>query len=154
MKRKKSARTKAGQRHYNMSRIRSQNTKIEIRLRKALWHLGIRYRINYSALPGKPDIAITKHRIAIFCDGEFWHGKDWQEKREKINSNRDYWIPKIERNMMRDAQIDKELHALDWKVLRFWGMDIQKNLEACVCDVQSAILEDIIQQNEEKAEAQ
>ena len=154
MKRKKSARTKVGQRHYNMSRIRSQNTKIEIRLRKALWHLGIRYRINYSALPGKPDIAITKHKIAIFCDGEFWHGKDWQEKREKINSNRDYWIPKIERNMMRDAEIDKRLHALDWKVLRFWGMDIQKNLEACTSDVQSAILEVIIQQNEEKAEDQ
>lgn len=153
MRRKKSTRSKAGQRHYNMSQIRSQNTKIEIRLRKALWHLGIRYRINYPALPGKPDIAITKHKIAIFCDGEFWHGKDWQAKKEKINSNRDYWIPKIERNIMRDAEIDKKLHALDWKVLRFWGTDIQKNLEACVSDVQSAILEDIIQQNDVKAEA-
>lgn len=137
-----------------MSQIRSQDTKIEIRLRKALWHLGIRYRVNYLALPGKPDIAITKHKIAIFCDGEFWHGKDWQTKKEKINSNRDYWIPKIERNIMRDAEIDKKLHALDWKVLRFWGMDIQKNLEACISDVQSAILEDIIQQNEVKTETE
>ena len=137
-----------------MSQIRSQDTKIEIRLRKALWHLGIRYRVNYPALPGKPDIAITKHKIAIFCDGEFWHGKDWQAQKEKINSNRDYWIPKIERNIMRDAEIDKKLHALDWKVLRFWGMDIQKNLEACISDVQSAILEDIIQQNEVKTETE
>lgn len=137
-----------------MSQIRSQDTKIEIRLRKALWHLGIRYRVNYPALPGKPDIAITKHKIAIFCDGEFWHGKDWQAKKEKINSNRDYWIPKIERNIMRDAEIDKKLHALDWKVLRFWGRDIQKNLEACISDVQSAILEDIIQQNEVKTETE
>lgn len=144
-KRKKSPRTKEEQKHYNMSRIKSKNTKIEVRLRKALWHSGIRYRINYSVLPGKPDIAITKYRIAIFCDGEFWHGKDWGTKRAKIATNRDYWIPKIEKNIDRDTQIDKELYALGWQVLRFWGKDIEKNLELCVNEVHDAILQDLIQ---------
>lgn len=131
-----------------MSRIRSKNTKIEIRLRKALWRSGLRYRINYAMLPGKPDIAITKYKIAIFCDGEFWHGKDWIIKKNKINSNRDYWIPKIERNIERDARTDRELYALGWHVLRFWGKDIEKNLEDCVYDIQDVILQDIIQQSD------
>jgi len=135
-----------------MSRIRSSNTKIEIRLRKALWHLGIRYRINYPALPGKPDIAITKYKIAIFCDGEFWHGKDWQVKQQKINSNKDYWLPKIEKNIYRDNEVDKKLSALGWRVLRFWGADIQKNLDDCISDVQDTILESIIQCCEVKAD--
>lgn len=150
VKKMRSLRSKPEQRHYNMSRIRSSNTKIEVRLRKALWHLGIRYRINYSALPGKPDIAITKYKIAIFCDGEFWHGKDWQIKKQKINSNRDYWLPKIEKNIFHDSEVDKELSAFGWRVLRFWGNDIQKNLEDCVSDVQDAILESIIQCREIK----
>ena len=145
--RKKSKRTKAEQKHYNMSRIRSKNTKIEILLRKSLWHSGIRYRIHYSELPGKPDIAITKYNIAIFCDGEFWHGKDWSAKKDKIQTNREYWLPKIERNMERDRQIDKELDYLGWRVLRFWGKDIEKNLDDCISDVQDTILEQIIQKS-------
>lgn len=152
MRHKKSSRSKVEQRHYNMSRIRSNNTKIEVTLRKALWHLGIRYRINYAALPGKPDIAITKYRIAIFCDGEFWHGKDWGLKKDKIASNRGYWLPKIEKNIQRDEEIAKELHALGWQVLRFWGKDILKNLDDCISDIQDAILEDIIQNNESRLE--
>lgn len=146
-KNRKSKRTKEEQKHYNMSRIRSRNTKIELRLRKALWHSGIRYRINYAALPGKPDIAITKHKVAIFCDGEFWHGKDWQDKKDKIFSNREYWIPKIERNMRRDAEIDKQLASQGWQVLRFWGKDIEKHIDICIQEVQDAILEDIIQKS-------
>lgn len=149
---KKPKRTKVEQRHYNMRRIRSKNTKIEVRLRKALWKIGIRYRINYSALPGKPDIAITKYKIAIFCDGEFWHGKDWGTKKEKINTNRDYWVPKIEKNIERDNEVDKKLYSLGWKVLRFWGADIEKHLEECICDVQDAILENIVQKNAEDVE--
>lgn len=150
MGRQKSTRKKVDQRHYNMSMIRSRDTKIEIRLRKALWHLGIRYRVNYPKLPGKPDIAITKYKIAIFCDGEFWHGKDWKAKKEKIHSNRDYWIPKIEKNITRDEMVDKELNALGWQVLRFWGTDIQKDLEACISDIQDTILAVIIQNTESK----
>lgn len=146
-KKRTSKRTKEEQKHFNMSRIRSHNTKIELRLRKALWHSGIRYRINYAALPGKPDIAITKYKVAIFCDGEFWHGKDWQDKKDKIFSNREYWIPKIERNMRRDAETDKQLASQGWQVLRFWGKDIEKHIDSCIQEVQDAILEDIIQKS-------
>jgi len=138
---KKSPRTKEEQRHYNMSRISSNNTTIETHFRKALWHEGIRYRKNDKRLPGKPDIAITKYRIAVFCDGEFWHGKDWKVKKDKIQNNRDYWIEKIERNMTRDNEIDKRLHSMGWIVLRFWGSEIKKELPLCVLEVKDAILQ-------------
>ncbi len=131
------------QRHKNMQHIRSKNTKIEMILRKALWQEGIRYRKNYKLLPGKPDIAITKYRIAIFCDGEFFHGKDWdrlQLKLEKSN-NSEYWIKKIHRNIEHDQNVDKEIRYKDWIVLRFWGNDIKKNLDDCVQVVKEAILD-------------
>ena len=137
----KIARTEKEKRYYNMSRIKSKNTKIEIILRKALWHKGIRYRKNYKLLPGTPDIAITKYNIAIFCDGEFWHGKDWDIKKEHILSNREYWIPKIERNMQRDNKIDSQLERLGWTVIRFWGIDIEKNLYSCVEAVEEIIFD-------------
>lgn len=122
-----------------MSRIKSRNTSIEILLRKALWREGIRYRVNYIQIPGTPDIAITKHKIAVFCDGEFWHGMDWKTKKPKIKSNREYWINKIERNMERDREIDRQLNFLDWTVLRFWGLDIKKNITNCLECVKEAI---------------
>ena len=124
-----------------MSRIKSSNTSIEVLLRKALWHSGIRYRINYKKLPGTPDIAITKHRLAIFCDGEFWHGKGWETKPSKIQSNREYWIKKIDRNIDRDNETNKALTYRGWTVIRFWGIDIQKNLMGCVEDVKEEILQ-------------
>ena len=129
------------QRHDVMSKIRSKDTKIEVVLRKALWHEGIRYRKNLASLPGKPDIAITKHKIAIFCDGGFWHGKDWPEKEPRLKSNRDYWIPKIERNMRRDNEVDQTLRNMGWIVIRFWDDDIKKHLENCVDCVKDAIFQ-------------
>lgn len=123
---------KKEQRRKNMQAIRSCDTSIEIMLRKALWHQGIRYRKNYSKLVGKPDIAITKYKIAIFCDSEFWHGMNWEIRKHKIKSNRDYWIPKIERNIQRDKEINLRLQELGWTVLRFWGKEIKKNLPDCV----------------------
>ena len=126
---------------YNMSRIKSKNTSIEILLRKSLWHEGIRYRKNYKKLPGKPDIAITKYKIAIFCDGEFWHGKNWNLKKETIKTNRDYWIKKIERNLLRDKTNDKKLEILGWVVLHFWGEEIKNNLKECVRDIKNTIYE-------------
>jgi DNA mismatch endonuclease (patch repair protein) len=123
------------QRHKIMSRIRSSNTSIEVMLRKALWHEGIRYRKNLKSLPGSPDIAITKHKIAIFCDGEFWHGKNWDEKKESIKTNRDFWISKIDRNIMRDNENEKKLDNMGWVVLRFWGNEINKNLADCVKEI-------------------
>jgi len=137
----KSWRSLLEQRQYNMSRIRSGDTKIEISLRRALWHEGIRYRKNDKTLPGKPDIAITRYRIAIFCDGEFWHGRDWHIKKQKIQVNREYWIAKIERNMNHDDQTDRQLQNMGWTVLRFWGDDIHNDLDACVAEVKDAILQ-------------
>jgi DNA mismatch endonuclease (patch repair protein) len=139
MPKKSPRRTKEEQRHYTMSQIKSKDTKIETAFRKALWHEGARYRKNYKELPGTPDIAITKYRIAIFCDGDFWHGKDWQSKKHKLQGNRAYWIAKIERNMGRDNEVDKRLLAMGWVVLRFWGGDISRNLKSCVAEVQEVI---------------
>ena len=108
------------QRRKNMQAIKSKDTSIEIALRTALWHRGIRYRKNYKQLPGKPDIVITKHKIAIFCDSDYWHGYDWENRHQRIKSNRDYWIPKIERNMKRDKEVTAQLQNAGWIVLRFW----------------------------------
>jgi DNA mismatch endonuclease (patch repair protein) len=127
-------------RHEIMSRIHNKNTSIEILLRKALWHDGIRYRKNYKKLPGSPDIAITKYQIAVFCDGELWHGKNWSKEREKLRTNRDYWISKIEKNMNRDNKIDNELFRMGWIVLRFWGKEIEKELGKCVWEIKETII--------------
>lgn len=129
------------QRHYIMSQVKSKNTSIEVLLRKALWHEGIRYRKNLKTLPGTPDIAVTRYKIAIFCDGEFWHGRDWEKKKDAIKTNRDYWIPKIERNIERDNKNAKKLENMGWIVLHFWGRDIGKNLEDCVKEVKEIIYE-------------
>ena len=123
-----------------MSRIKSRNTSIEVTLRRALWREGIRYRKNYRKLPGTPDIAITKHQIAVFCDGEFWHGKDWAISKPRLRTNREFWVEKIEKNMGRDRKNEWELGRLGWTVIRFWGMEIKKNLRGCVKEVKLAIL--------------
>lgn len=129
------------QRRKNMQRIRSKDTQIEVLLRKALWNAGIRYRKNYEKLPGKPDIAITKYKIAIFCDGEFFHGKDWDQLREKLSksNNSEYWKKKIGRNIERDLEVDASIKALGWTVLRFWGKDIKKDIDSCLSVILDAI---------------
>ncbi|AOF48284.1 MULTISPECIES: very short patch repair endonuclease [Tetragenococcus] len=116
-----------------MSKIKSTGGKAEVLLRKKLWHHGIRYRKNYKRLPGKPDIAITKYKIAVFVDGEFWHGYDWRTKKERIKSNREYWISKIEKNIARDKYQNEELRKLGWTVLRFWeSHEVLKKTDDCV----------------------
>ena len=139
------------QRHKNMSRIRSKDTSIELILRKALWHHGIRYRKNYKKLPGTPDIAITKYRIAIFCDSEFFHGKDWEKLQLRLanGSNSSYWLKKISRNMERDQDVEKTLRSREWTVIRFWGNDITKNTQDCVRVIEEAIEERFINRAEE-----
>ena len=129
------------QRHKCMSRIKSKDTSIEVLLRKALWHEGIRYRKNLKSLPGKPDIAITRHKIAVFCDGELWHGKDWENTKDTIKTNRDFWIPKIEKNIKKDNINEKTLESMGWIVLRFWGRDIKKNIADCVNEIKETIFE-------------
>jgi DNA mismatch endonuclease (patch repair protein) len=120
-----------------MSKIRGKNTKIEIKLRLSLWHRGIRYRKNYKKLPGSPDIALTKYRIAIFCDSDFWHGYDWEHKKSAIHTNRDYWIPKIEQNIQRDKDDDDKLIELGWLPLHFWEHQINKDLDGCIEEILS-----------------
>ena len=118
---------------YNMSRIRSKDTSIEILLRKTLWKEGFRYRKNYKKLPGSPDIVFVKERIAIFCDGSFWHGyKFGQTKRHKFKSNQSFWIEKIKKNIERDKKINNKLKKDGWLVLRFWDFQIKNKLDHCV----------------------
>lgn len=136
------------QRRKNMQAIKSKDTSIEIALRLALWHRGIRYRKNYKHLPGKPDIVITKYKIAVFCDSDYWHGYDWENRHQRIKSNREYWIPKIERNMARDKEVNQLLEAQGWIVLRFWEWQIRKDLDQCVDKIINTIQRSLCQANE------
>ena len=123
------------QRHKSMSHIKSANSQIELILRKSLWKLGKRYKKNYKKLTEKTNIVIIKKRIAIFCDSEFWHGKDWEQQKNRINSNKNYWLTKIERNIEHDKIVNDELKKLGWTVLRFWGEDIIKNTDRCINEI-------------------
>lgn len=131
------------QRSKTMSKIKGKNTKIEVVLRKALWNKGYRYRKNYEKVPGRPDIALTKYKIAIFCDGEFFHGKEWDVLKPKLEkgSNPDYWIKKIERNRERDAEKDAQLLFLGWTVIHFWGKDILNDTDSCVKVIEETIMD-------------
>lgn len=131
------------QRHKNMSHIRSKDTSIEVKLRKALRKEGFRYRKNMKSLPGRPDIVLTKYKIAIFCDSEFFHGKDWEDLQVQLKKgkNADFWIEKISRNRERDEEINKRLLFMGWTVLRFWGKDIKKDVGQCVKVVEEAIFD-------------
>jgi DNA mismatch endonuclease (patch repair protein) len=115
-----------------MSKIRGVNTKPELVLRKELWKLGFRYRLNVSTLKGKPDIFFNKFKVVVFVDGEFWHGYEWRKKKSKIKANREYWIKKIERNIERDKENNKYLLSKGYVVLRFWEHEIKKDLLLCV----------------------
>ena len=129
------------QRRKTMSKIRGKNTTIEVTLQKALWAKGYRYRKNYKKLPGSPDICLTKYRIAIFCDSEFFHGKDWEVLKSRLekSNNSEFWINKISRNRERDDEINKRLLFEGWTVIRFWGDDIKKHTDECVKVVEEAI---------------
>ena len=119
------------QRRKNMQHIRGKDTTIEVILRKALWARGYRYRKNYKRIPGSPDIVLTKYKIAIFCDGEFFHGKDWEVLKPRLekSNNSEFWIKKISRNLERDDEINKKLLSMGWTVIRFWGNEIKKNTD-------------------------
>ncbi len=127
--------------HKTMSHIRGKDTKPEIILRKALWNNGIRYRKNYKEIPGRPDIVLTKFKIAVFVDSEFFHGKDWEKKKDGIQrgSNGDYWAAKVERNIERDKRKESELKALGYVVIRFWSRDVMKDTEKCVQAIRDAM---------------
>ncbi len=128
------------QRRKNMQAIKNKDSKIELMLRKELWSRGLRYRKNVKTIMGHPDIAFIGKKVAVFCDSEFWHGYDWENKREEIKTRRDFWIPKIERNIARDVEVTSALQQNGWTVVRFWGKEIKKNVKSCA-DVIEEILE-------------
>ena len=117
---------------YNMQKVRSKDSEIELLLRKALWTRGLRYRKNVKDIFGRPDIAFIGKKVAIFVDSEFWHGFDWDNRRQDFKSHQEFWISKIERNIARDIEVTNQLQSDGWKVLRFWGKTIKKNVESCV----------------------
>src|SRR5574344_1293224 len=127
------------QRRKNMQAVKNKDSKIEVLLRKALWKKGYRYRKNYNLLEGKPDIVLSKYKIAIFCDSEFWHGYDWNNKKKEIKSNKDFWIKKIESNIKRDTEVNEVLKAQGWQVIRFWGKEITKDTDKCVNIIEKLI---------------
>lgn len=127
------------QRSKLMKKIKSKDSKIEIMLRKELWRKGYRYRKNYRELPGKPDIVLLSLKIAIFCDSEFWHGYDWNNQKQKFDTNKDFWINKIETNIKRDRKVNEKLKNNGWTVLRFWGREIKKDLDKCIQRIEKAV---------------
>lgn len=118
-----------------MGKIKGKNTKPELAFRKALWAAGYRYRIDSRKLIGRPDIVLNKYKTVVFIDGEFWHGHNWEERKPKIKTNKDFWVAKIERNMQRDCEVNVELKRLGIKIFRFWENEIKKELERCVQEV-------------------
>lgn len=140
------------QRKKNMQHIKAKDTKIEVILRKALWQRGYKYRKNYNNLPGKPDIVLTRYKIAIFCDGEFFHGKDWEVLKPKLtkSNNGDFWIKKISKNIERDDEVNKKLLFENWTVIRFWGEDIKKHTEECIKVIEEVIHDIVVERDLEE----
>lgn len=126
----------AEQRHRNMQAVKNKDTDIELALRRELWSRGMRYRKNAKDVTGKPDIVFKRKRIAVFCDSEFWHGYDWENKKYEIKSRQEFWFPKIERNMQRDREVTQALQDDGWIVLRFWGKEIKSDIKTCADTIQ------------------
>ncbi|MBE6073597.1 MAG: very short patch repair endonuclease [Selenomonas ruminantium] len=123
-------------RSYIMSKVHGKDTKPEVMLRKALWHKGIRYRKNYRGLPGTPDIVLTRQKIAIFVDGDFWHARGHQENPgEQVQSNKEYWTRHLGRNVEHDKEVNDALTQEGWLVLRFWESDIKRDLSRCLEEI-------------------
>ena len=120
------------QRRKNMQHVKNKDSQIELKLRRALWHAGFRYRKNVRAVFGCPDIVFLRLKIAVFCDSEFWHGYDWENRKHDFKSHQEFWTAKIERNIARDKEVNEKLKAEGWTVLRFFGREIKNNVDECV----------------------
>lgn len=127
------------QRRRNMQAVKNKDSQIELLLRLELWSHGLRYRKNVNRIYGKPDIVFIGKKIAVFCDSEFWHGYNWEERKKDFKSHQEFWIPKIERNMERDAEVTAKLESEGWTVLRFWGNEIKKNTAQCADIIEKAV---------------
>lgn len=120
---------------FNMKQVKNKDSVIELTLRKELWSRGLRYQKNVNGIFGKPDLVFKGKKIAVFCDSEFWHGYNWEERKKDFKSHQEFWIPKIERNIQRDAEVNEALCADGWLVLRFWGKEIKENTVVCADDI-------------------
>ena len=117
---------------HNMRAVKASGSKIEQKLGKALWNANLRYRKQYSKLPGKPDFVLPQYRIVIFCDSHFWHGYNWEQRKHDHKNNRQFWHEKIERNIERDKDVNESLIELGWNVIRFWEYEIRQDVDKCV----------------------
>jgi len=129
------------QRRKTMQAVKSKGSKIDQMVQDALHQRGYTFEQNYPGAEGKPDIAFLPLRIAVFCDSDFWHGYNWQERKYDFKSKRDFWWKKIERNVERDAEVTKTLQEQGWTVLRFWGHEIKADLDRCLDTIEAAIRE-------------
>lgn len=127
------------QRHKNMQAIKCKGSKIELILQKELWKRGLRYRKNYRKVPGVPDLVFVRMKVAVFCDSEFWHGFDWENRKKDFKSNQNFWLAKIERNMQRDIEVTGILQKMGWTVIRFWGKEIKNNVQHCADIIEKVI---------------
>ena len=127
------------QRHRNMQAIKNKDSEIELMLRKELWHRGLRYQKNSKKVFGHPDIVFLGKKVAVFVDSEFWHGCDCENRKNDFKSHQEFWIPKIERNMQRDIEVNTTLQTNGWTVLRFWGKEIKNNLNGCADSIERAV---------------
>jgi len=124
---------------FNMKQVKNKDSEIEKSLRKELWHRGLRYTKNDKRVVGKPDIVFSKKKIAVFCDSEFWHGYDWENRNNDLRTHRDFWVPKIERNMERDAEVNRELLENGWIVIRIWGKEITSDVKGCADRIEEEV---------------
>ena len=122
-----------------MANIKLKRGDVEVAIAKELFHAGYRYRFDYKRLPGSPDIAILRYHVAVFIDGEFWHGYNWNERKQKLHRNREYWIEKIEENIARDKRVDEKLKDMGWIPVHFWSKDAKKDISGCVEHISSVI---------------
>lgn len=123
---------------------------MEVRLAKALWKKGYRYRKNNKKVFGKPDLTFKKYKIAIFVDSEFFHGKNWNVQKHRIKTNREFWWKKIEGNIARDELVNSTVVDKGWIILRFWSKEVKKELEICTAKIEDAIRDAEIQRNKTK----
>lgn len=127
------------QRHKNMKAVKNRDSEIELKLRKELWSRGLHYQKNVRRIFGKPDIAFIGKKVAVFCDSEFWHGYDWENHKNDIKSNREFWVSKIEHNMARDKEVTDKLQEEGWIVIRFWGNEIIRDCKKCADIVENTV---------------
>ena len=127
------------QRRKNMQAVKNKDSQIELLLRRELWSRGLRYRKNVNRIYGKPDIVFIGKKVAVFCDSEFWHGYNWEERKKDFKSRQEFWIPKIERNIERDVEVTVKLESEGWTVIRFWGNEIKKNTAQCADIIEKAV---------------